>query len=451
MAAAVAGHSAPPSAGPKRPEKPHDLGSLIDHGLSHNPSTRKAWFEARAAAAAVGEARAPYYPQVIARFEGGSDKWYTMAATGPDNYTRVQATTILSLEYLLLDFGRRSAEVRRTLAVLDAAGFAFERKLQQVVFNVQSAYFIHEAALRRAEAARALVEASRAAAETVEREVKAGLSAIPELQAARKNLLKAEYDREAAEAAVETTSGDLCVAAGLPANTRLELAKTDLPVSSADLRRKAGQLVDEALSTRPDLAARAAEVRAGEAAIRKARADFLPEIRLQGQYAFSTFGYEGNSGNVHGRYAEDLNGYGAFLVAKWDLFDGFERLERLRRKKAETETAREELELARLDATRDVWTAYHETLSAASRVEYSESFVASARETHAAVRTAYESGLATVAEFTEAAGELALARSTRATAIAEYSTSLAALALATGLPKYKPDEPAAKERKSRAP
>ena len=423
------------------PAMPNDLGSLIDHGLSRNPATRKAWFEARAAAAAVGEARAPYYPWVSARFEGGSDKWYTPPATGPDNYTRVQATTILSIEYLLLDFGRRSAEVRRTLAILDAAGLAYERKLQEVVFKVQSAYFAYEASLRRAEAARALVEASRAAAETVEREVKAGLAAVPELQLAKRNLLKAEYDREAADVGVKTILGDLCVAAGLPANTPLQIAVTEPPVSTAELRGKAAKLIDETLASRPDLAARAAEVRASEAAIRKARADFLPEIKLQGQYAYSTFGYDANDGKVHGRFTEDINGYGAFLVAKWDLFDGFERLERLRRKSAEMETAREELELARLDATRDVWSAYQQTLSAASRVEYAESFVASARETNDAVRTAYESGLSTVAEFTQAAGELALARCTRATAIAEYSTSLAALAFATGLPKSSATEP----------
>jgi outer membrane protein len=237
----------------------------------------------------MGEARAPYYPRVAARLEVGSEKWYTLAPTGPNNYTQNQATTILSIEYLLLDFGRRSSEVRRTLAVLDAAGFAFERKLQQVAFTVQSAYFAHEAALRRADAAEALVEASRAASETVEREVKAGLSAAPELQTARKNLFKAEYDREAAKTSVKTTMGDLCVAAGFPADTRLELAKTDLPASTADLRKKAGQLIDAALATRPDLAARAAEVRAGEAAIGKARADFLPEIRLQGHYGYSNF------------------------------------------------------------------------------------------------------------------------------------------------------------------
>lgn len=425
--------------------KTYDLGSLIDLGLATHPATRAAWFQARAAAAAVGEARAPYYPKITAGFEGGSDQWYTPSANAPDNFRREQATTILSMEYLLLDFGRRTADVRRTLAALDAAGLIYERKLQKVVFDVQRTYFAHEAALRHQEAATALVEAARMAEETVKKEVCTGLSATPELLTAQKNLLAANYELESAAALVRTTLGDLCVAAGLPANSRLSLSDSHLPASTLSLRESAGKLIESALATRPDLAARAADVREREASTLRARADFLPEVRLEGKYACSAFEYDARAGKVHGSYAEDLNGYGAFLVAKWDLFDGFERVSRLKKKKAEEQASREDLEQTRLDATRDVWTAYQDNLSAAARVNYAEGFVASAGESFEAARTAYENGLATVAEFSDAAGQLALARSTRADAVAGYSTSLAALAFAAGLPPVKNDLPPSRE------
>jgi outer membrane protein TolC len=415
-------------------KKSHDLGSLIDLGLSANPATRAAWFQARAAAAAVGEARAPYFPRISAGFEGGADQWYTPAANAPDNFRRRQATTVLSLEFLLLDFGRRAADVRRTLAALDAAGLAYERGLQRVVFDVQRRYFAHEAALRGLESADALVAAARAVAETVNREADAGLAATPDRLAAEKNLLEAGFARESASALVRTSLGDLCVAAGLPANTPLVLAKSDLPASTASLRGQANKLIEAALAERPDLAARAADVRARTAATERARADFLPEIRIEGKYAYSAFGYDARAGKTHGSYAEDLNGYGAFLVAKWDLFDGFERVAREKKRAAEERAAREDLAQARLDATRDVWTAYHDTLSAASRVDFAEGFVKSARENFASTRTAYSSGLATVAEFSDSAARLANAESTRATALADYSTCLAALAFSTGQP-----------------
>jgi len=88
----------------------------------------------------------------------------------------------------------------------------------------------------------------------------------------------------------------------------------------------------------------------------------------------------------------------------------------------------------RLNATRDVWTAYHDNLSAARRVDCAEGFVASTKETFEAARTAYQSGLCTVSEYSDAAWQLALAQSTRAGALADYSTSLAAMAFAAGMP-----------------
>lgn len=426
-------------------DKRYDLGSLIDLGLATHPGTRAAWFQARAASAAVGEARAPYFPRISARFEGGSDQWYTPAANGPDNFRREQATTVLALEYLLLDFGRRAADVQRSVALFDAAGLTYERKLQQVVFEVQRCYFAHEAALWRQQAAQAMLEVARTLSATVKKETETGLSATPELLASRKKVLEAEFEMESARSLVRTTLGDLCVAAGLPANSPLKIAPAGQPPSTSDLREKADKLIAQALAVRPDLAARAADVRAREAATRRAKADFLPEVRLEGKYAYSAFAYDARDGKTKGSYAEDLNGYGGFLVASWDIFEGFERIQKERKRKEEEKAAKEELGQARLDATRDVWTAYNENLSAASRVDYAEGFVTSAKETFEAVRSAYESGLGTISEYSEAAGQLAMAQSMRAGALADYSTSLAALAFAAGQPMIAESPPRQKK------
>ena len=40
----------------------YDLPALIDIALSNNPDTQQTWEQARAAAAAYGASRAPYYP-----------------------------------------------------------------------------------------------------------------------------------------------------------------------------------------------------------------------------------------------------------------------------------------------------------------------------------------------------------------------------------------------------
>ena len=133
--------------------KTYDFGRLLELGMANNPKTRAAWFRAEAAYAGSREARAPYFPKIGAAFEGGVDKWYTPAIPAPNVFTRQQATTGLSIEYLLLDFGRRAADVSRAVALFDAAGFVYERKLQEIVFEIRSRYFTHEAALWKERAA----------------------------------------------------------------------------------------------------------------------------------------------------------------------------------------------------------------------------------------------------------------------------------------------------------
>jgi outer membrane protein TolC len=249
---------------------------------------------------------------------------------------------------------------------------------------------------------------------------------------AKRILLDAEYGLAAAAALSRNTLGELCVAAGLPANAPLKLSAGDASASTAPLRDNVGGLIEKALSIRPDLAAKAGEVRASEAATRRARADFLPEVRLQGNYAYSAFQYDSETGPKSNANAAGINGYGAFLNVKWDLFDGFERVERLQKNAAEEDAARESLEAARLDASRDVWTSYHDTLSASRRVDAAEGFVASARENFLSIEAASRTGLSQVSELAEAAGILAEARFERAEALAVYSTTVAELALAVG-------------------
>lgn len=414
------------------PSRAYDLGSLVELGMANNPKTRSALFSALAAKAAAGEARAPYWPRLSAEFLGGYDKWYTPATAAPDFFRRQQATTVLSIEYLLLDFGRRAADVSRAVALFEASGLLFDRKVQEVVFSVQSRYFAHEAALSKESAAAAMLESARTAMETTRLEVENGLSAKPELLRARRTLMNAEYELAAARALSRNTLGELCVAVGLPANAPVKLSAKTPPATTASLREDVGGLIQKALAIRPDLAAKAEEVRASEAATRRAGADFLPEVRLKGNYAYSAFQYDSETGPKSNANAAGVNGYGAFLNVEWNLFDGFERVERLRKKSAEEQAARENLAAARLDASRDVWTTYHDTLSASRRVDSAEAFVASAQENFSAIEVSSRTGLSQVAELAEAAGLLAEARFERAEALAIYSTTLAELALAVG-------------------
>lgn len=414
-------------------KKPYHLGTLIEVALNNNPSTRSAWSQAQAASAAVGEARSLYYPWVKSGFTGGYDNNYLPEVNGPNVYSRNQATVFFSMEYILLDFGRRDADVNRTLALFHALGLTYQRKLQEVIFAVQKAYFAHEASLWKKKAAETNLCFTKTLEEMIAKENGTGLSAAPELLQAHKRVLESQYEVEAATAAVHNTLGDLCVAAGLPANTHLEIVTSEVPTSVKKMCASADELVRQSLELRPDLAAKAAELKASKEATRRAMADFFPVFKLEGNYINSTYEYTATQGAASGTFKGTPGvGYGGFAAVSWDLFDGFDRVFRMKRRQEEDKVAAQHLEQAKLTASQDVWTTYNNALAAGERVKYAEGFVASSKETFNATKAAVENGLVNVTECIEVASALSSAQSELALAVADYSTTLAGLAFAVG-------------------
>ena len=413
-------------------DRPYDLPSLVELSLANNPYTRSAWFNALSAKASVGQAKAPYYPTLKFNATGGYDSGYNPIQTGPETYQRSSINAGFQLEYLLLDFGRRDADVRSTTALLQAANLNFNRRMQTTLFAVQQSYFAHTAALSQQQAAEANLDLSRTILSMVEAQKNSGLATEPELLIARKTLSQAELDLAAANRNAEVTLGNLRIAAGLQANTPLKVSppRGDYPVEG--ISGKVDRLIDAAIGSRPDLAAKTADVRASEAATMRAKADFLPKLSLQGTWNKETYGYNAQLAGVNGTFNGSQNVIGGFAVLSWDLFDGFERVEKVKKRQAEESAARAEAEAMRLETTRDVWTAYQDSLKARKQVEYAASFLTSTKETFDSVNACFMNGLATITDLVSSQSALAAARFEQAGAESDYLTSLASLSLAMG-------------------
>jgi outer membrane protein TolC len=112
---------------------------------------------------------------------------------------------------------------------------------------------------------------------------------------------------------------------------------------------------------RPDIAAQIAAVRAGDAAIDRARSEFYPEAEVSGNYGQIIWSY-----TVNGGHTQNLNQpfYGALLSLRWNLFTGFNRYYGVQKATAERSTARSELKALQLNVSTTVWTAYYDFLSA---------------------------------------------------------------------------------------
>jgi len=417
--------------------KSYELSSLIELGLSNNPQTRSAWFNALASSAQVGQAKSPYYPKLSFQTQGGYVKTFYPTQIGNLGVKMTEVVPELDFEYLLLDFGRRAADVRRTVALLDAANLGFSRNIQNTVYAIQQSYFAHTAALSQREAAKANLELSKTILAMVEAQLANGLGTKPELDTARKTFRQADFDLASADRNVEVTLGNLRVAAGLPANAPLKVVPggNDTNASASPyevLGTKVDTMIDQAILKRPDLAARKAEIAASRATVERAKADFMPKLSLQGSADSYNYNYNATAPGSRGTFNGSCVGYSGFAVLSWDLFDGFQRVEKVKQSQAEESQARANAESTRLQTTKDVWIAYNDFLNTKKKVSFADALVVSAQENFNAAQAAFNNQLLNITDLISNQSALAAARFQQAGARADYLTSLAALSLAMG-------------------
>jgi outer membrane protein TolC len=123
-----------------------------------------------------------------------------------------------------------------------------------------------------------------------------------------------------------------------------------LGIACPPVRGLVGQVIDRALSRRPDLSARLAALRASEAETQRARAEFWPRLSFSGSAGQAVQRYR--AGPPFGTFTMNETEYGAFLNFEWKLFDGFERENALREAISQRGAASE---LAALELRRSRW------------------------------------------------------------------------------------------------
>jgi Outer membrane efflux protein len=143
----------------------YDLPDLIDLAQQTNPETRAAWQATRAAAARLGIAEGAYLPTLSAIGMASYAHLPDYDKMGPFLVRTGVLEPLLRLDWLLLDFGRRTADLDSAAQTLLAANLQFNRKQQSVIFAVQKAYFAFDASRARITARETALKAATAVEE----------------------------------------------------------------------------------------------------------------------------------------------------------------------------------------------------------------------------------------------------------------------------------------------
>jgi outer membrane protein TolC len=416
------------------PQKIYELPELIDLAQRNNPETRVAWERARQAAIAIGLAEGTYYPALAAAATGAVAHVPTPIPTTvvpggvftADTHFVIPA---LSLEWLLLDFGRRRALTDAARALTMEAIAGFNAKHQQIVFEVTREFHALTAVRGRVAAGRASLTAARSLEDAATGRKEHGLATLPEVLQAQEETARATYDLEDAVAAEHDARLGLLETIGIRPGTPIEIADaSQLPLPPA-LAESVDEAIDRALAQRPDLIARLASVRAKEAEVRKSHADYWPRLVARaavggniGELKVEDSAYQG----VH-----ELQ-YDAGFRFEWALFEGFERRNKLRLAESMQQEAEDELEHAKDKAVREVWKAYDDTKVALAKHRAAVALLAASDKAWTATLESYQRGLATFPDVRESERNLARARTLDQAARAEVLTRAAAFAFSTG-------------------
>jgi outer membrane protein TolC len=397
------------------------LGEIVDLGLRSNPTTRLAWANAHTAASVYGSERGAWYPSIDGDVSAVRIK--TAASQGRSAVEQSVFTPSVTLNYLLLDFGGRSGRVSSARHQLLSASFRHNAAIQDVVLQVQIAYFQYLANRALLRAQHTTVEEAGTNLVAAEERRRVGLATIADVLQSRTAASQAQLTLQTIEGNVQTTRGALALSLGLPANLPFDVDTTVAIADVASLADSVNAIIATALQGRPDLAASRSEVEAALAGVTEARGALLPSL-----------GFSATAGRTYATTIPDgADSYSLSLGLSIPIFNGFSRQHDLRAAEFEAEAARARTETLRQEVVFQVFSAYYALQTATRRVRTSQDLLASATQANEVALARYKAGVGSVLDLLASQSALASARAQRVEARLSWSVSLAQLAHDAGV------------------
>ncbi|MGE5231157.1 MAG: TolC family protein [Deltaproteobacteria bacterium] len=392
------------------------VADVVDLALRNNPATVQAWANARAAAAAYGAAKAPYFPEVNA--SGSVTRVKTAAIGGRVAVSQTIYGPSATLSWLLLDFGGRGGAVEAARQALLSADWTHNAAIADVVLQAQVAFYDYVATGALLAAQEASVRDAEANLSAAEARRQVGAATIADVLQARTAVSQARLALNATQGDRQTARGALALALGVPANLPYDVDSVTAPVPVGAIADSVDALIARAVRDRPELAAARADAAAARARVRQLRGSRLPSLAATGDGGFT---YIVNKPGGGGNYTVGLG-------LSIPLFNGFGREYSQQQAEFLADAARAREHGLEQQVTYQVFSAYYALQTATRRVRTADDLMTSAGQSAEVALARYKAGVGTVLDLLAAQSALADARAQVVQARLAWQTSLAQLA-----------------------
>lgn len=398
------------------PKKPLTLTEITDFALQNNPDTRFAWYQAKAAAANVGVAKSAYLPQL----NGGAGVLYTANVFSSPNSSQTTYGPNFSFSYLLLDFGNRSNTVLAAEYAQIAANLNQNTAIQQVILDVQQAYYQVLGLQAVVGANQQSVQQAKTSLDSAQALRQNGLATIGDVYQAQASYAQATLDLQTSQGNYKTALGQLATAMGLSANTSVRLVALKNPPQQ-QMQQQVSQLLSVAKRNRPDLLAAEANVRQSQAQLAATKASVLPTLTLDATAQPAWF-----LSNATGTVTTTE------LTLSVPLFTGFSYTYNVRQAQAQVQAAQAGRDQLNQQVQYEVWQNYYALQTAANNIGTTEILLKSSIQAYNQALGRYKSGVGDILSVLTTQATLASARVQNIQAKLNWYIALAQLSASVG-------------------
>lgn len=401
----------------------YQLPELIDMAQMNNPDTRIAWQQARQAALAVGMAEATFLPLISASVIGGYQKNHTPLRY--DQHLDTSNNAVIpgvGFQWLLFDFGQRSALVDAAKNTSFAANVSFNGMHQKLIYDVTRAYFQYGAALSRVDIAQETLRNSQKVLDAAQARRQSGIATTVEVAQATQQVAQSRLNQVLSQGAERDAWQALLGAMGISPTSHFTVGySSDKPLPG--MRSAPTQsMIKLALSRRPDVLASYAAAQAAASGIRAAEADFLPKVYLAGAVAGGNGRFDVQGLPSVGSQTSSSN---ILVAVSVPLYDGGIRAARVKEAESRASAANETFKKTQDIAVREIVASANNLRSALESNSAASNLVSTAMITYDAALDSYRNGVGTITVANEAANNLLTARQLSSDA---YATALIAAA-----------------------
>jgi outer membrane protein len=297
----------------------------------------------------------------------------------------------LSLNWLLYDFGVRSANREGALHMLNAAIADREYSVRKLINSTADVYFNAQAARDTLAAAKEFEEIAKESADTAAALVKRGAQSISDELLSQESYDQAVMRRIDAESERNVAFADLATLLGLPRNTHITVAASDEVAESRVSPDQA--LLTQLVESNPRVRYYSEQVLAAQSRLEATRAETRPTVSLIADT------YRSLTPPDKSAVAQTINGWSVGIQVKIPIFDGFSHYANVQATAAQLEQKQMDLEAAKRDVETEIWNSGEALRKNHDKLAVAKRLVERARLAHEAAMLRYKNGIGSILEL----------------------------------------------------